>query len=145
MISNAIASVAAFAATAAGASIPPAYPPGIPPEHHEGAVTWVTGGGEADSWKRAERAFPLELVFIEKDHGKSRRLADMPITITDASGKVVFTGPTRGRYFLARLPKGRYRVTTRWDGWTFSRPFHIGSGHQRVVFTWLKGTGRELG
>lgn len=138
---SAIASVAAFAATAAGASIPPAYLAGLPPEHHEGEVTYLTGGltrGAADSMKRAARDFALELVFVEKDDGKPRRLSDMPVTITDAAGKVVFVGPTQGPYFLARPPKGRYTVTTQWDDWKFSRRVTIGSGHQRVVFTWAK-------
>ncbi len=144
---NAIASVAALAATAAGASIAPVPAGGLPPEHHAGIVTYVTGGagGEAGAWKHAAREFPLELVFIEKDNGKSRWLADMPVTITDAHGKVVFAGPTGGTHFLARLPRGRYTVKTRWDGWTFSRPFAIGSRHRRVVFTWLKGTPPKVG
>ena len=145
---NSIAPVAALAATAAGASIPPAYQPGLPPEHHQGDVAYITGGltrEEADSIKRAAQQFPLELVFVEKDGGKPRRLHDVPVTITDARDRVVFDGPSRGPYFIARLPKGRYTVTTQWDDWTFSRPVAIGSGRQRVVFEWRKSAPPRVG
>ena len=60
----------------------------------------------------------------------------MPVRITDDKGKVVFEGQSAGPYFLARLPKGKYVVSTRWDAWSFSREVRIGGERQRVVFAW---------
>ena len=65
---------------------------------------------------------PLELVFVERCGRKESLLADMPVRIVDEQGKVVFEGQSKGPYFHARLPKGRYTVSTRWDAWSSSRP-----------------------
>jgi hypothetical protein len=65
-------------------------------------------------------------------------LGHMPVTITDAGGKVVFDGVSEGPILLARLPRGSYTVTTRWDAWTLSRPITIGEERERVVFDWKR-------
>jgi len=88
--------------------------------------------------KRAAREFALELVFVEKLGRRERPLSDMPVRITDAHGRVVFDGQSKGPCFLARLPRGRYTVSTRWDALSFSRPVSIAGDGQRVVFAWSK-------
>jgi hypothetical protein len=80
--------------------------------------------------------YPLELVFVERRGRRERPLADMPVRIVDAGGKVVFEGRSHGPCLLARLPKGRYTVSTRWDAWACSRPVTLGAQPQRVVFAW---------
>jgi hypothetical protein len=129
------------AATAAAASIPKEQTVSLPQARKVGEVTYLTGGkeeSEALALKRAASRFPLELVFVEKSGKRERHLADMPVRITDAEGRVVFDGLSAGPYFLARLPKGRYVVSTRWDAWSSSRPVKIGGERQRVVFAWSK-------
>jgi hypothetical protein len=136
-----VPAVAAFAATAASASIPPAYEKFLPREQRAGTITYLTGGAtheEANALKRAAQEYPLELVFMERDGRTDKYLSDMPVRITDANGKVVFEGQARGPYFLARLPRGRYTVSTRWDAWSFQRHVSIGRDRQRVVFKWSK-------
>ncbi len=51
---------------------------------------------------------------------------------------MVFAGRTDGPYFLARLPLGRYTVTTHWDSWSFTKPVTLGGERRRVVFEWKK-------
>jgi len=58
---------------------------------------------------------PLELVFVERYGRKENLLADMPVRIVDEHGKVVYEGQSKGPYFHAKLPRGRYTVSTRWD------------------------------
>jgi hypothetical protein len=137
-----VCAVVALAATASYGSVPPAYRDYLPPEETAGAVTYLSGGltrAEADSVKRAAQEYPLEIVFDEKDGGMDRALADMPVKITDTKGRVVFESVSRGPIFLARLPKGRYVVTTKWDDWSFSRRVTIGDDRERVVFEWARG------
>lgn len=145
VLACAVAACAATAAAAAAApTVPPAYRGALPPWHQQGEVTYLSGGAtplEADAVKRAAQEYPLELVFRERDGNAARTLRDMPVTITDARGKVVFDGPSAGPYFLASLPDGRYRVTTQWEGWTFSRAVEIGAARQRVVFDWKRPAG----
>jgi hypothetical protein len=134
-----VAALTGLAATAATAAIPPRYAENLPEPRRAGPVTYITGGtemGEANAIKRAAQEFPLELVFVEKVGRREKHLANMPVRITDEKGKVVFEGESAGPYFLARLPKGKYIVSTRWDAWSFSREVKIGSQRQRVVFAW---------
>ena len=79
---------------------------------------------------------PLELVFVERCGKKENLVGDMPVRILDAQGKVVFDGQSKGPVFQAKLPRGRYTVSTRWDAWSSSRPVTIGSTPQRIVFAW---------
>ena len=136
-----IAAVSGLMATAAGASVPSSYRADLPRAHRSGPVTYLTGGighEEALAMKRAAQDYPLELVFVERKGRKESYLADMPVRIVDDKGKVVFEGQSEGPYFLARLPKGRYTVSTRWDAWSSSRPVTVGKERQRVVFAWGK-------
>lgn len=89
--------------------------------------------------RRAAREHSLELVFVEKAGRRETALSNMPVRITDACGHVVFDGASPGPCFYARLPKGRYTISTRWDAWSWSREVRIGEkGPQRVVFAWSK-------
>ena len=147
MRSHVLPAVAAMAATASFASIPPAYEKHLPPEHTLDGVPFISGGvtpEEEAAVKRESQEWPLEIVFDEHDGKHQRTLEDMPVTITDASGKVVFDGISRGPVMLVKLPKGSYTVTTKWDAWTFSRPVTIGDDRDRVVFEW-KRDGPRLG
>jgi len=140
-IAKLMATLPAFMTPAALASIPEKYAVNLPPQHRSGVVTYRTGGAEpseAVALKRAADEYPLEVVFVERRGRREHPLADMPVRITDDKGAVVFDARTMGPYFLARLPKGRYTVSTRWDAWSFSRPVTIGGGRQRVVFAWSK-------
>jgi len=134
--------MAASAAMAATAAIPPAYQAHLPPAQvSPGGIEYLTGGKTpeaADAVKRAAQEYPLELVFVEQDGGAKRALYDNPVVIRDARGEVVFAGRTDGPYFLARLPEGDYTVTTHWDAWTFTNPVTVGAGRSRVVFDWRK-------
>jgi hypothetical protein len=134
-----LAAASGLLATAASATVlPPGYA-GLPAVHHEGEITYLTGGighDEAQAMKRAAGHYPLELVFVQRDGKKENYLADMPVRIVDARGAVVFEGRSEGPYFLAELPKGRYTVSTQWDAWSFSRHVIVGKEHERVVFEW---------
>jgi hypothetical protein len=135
--------VAASAAMAAPAAIPPAYLAHLPPvERSAGGVEYLTGGKtpeESAAVKRAAQEYPLELVFVEQDGKRKGALYDNPVVIRDAAGSVVFAGRTDGPYFLAKLPPGDYTVTTHWDSWSFTKPVSIGgTDRQRVVFEWKK-------
>lgn len=152
VVSTAVAAFAAAAVIPSEAAIqpdrasdlvPPAYRAALPVEKRQGEVTYIAGGAtekEADAIKRASHDFPLELVFRQTVNGKVKDLDDVPLKISDASGKVVFQGESPGPYFIARLPAGRYTVTAHWDQWDFSKDVTIGGKRDRVVFAWSRDT-----
>ncbi len=138
------------AALVAGSALA-AYPPdALPPEHHDGAVAWVSGGiGQAESqaMRRAASRYPLELLFVARLHRNDDYLASMPVTIRDARGRVVFRGTSHGPYFLARVPAGRYTVTSELNGRRITHPVRVGGPHrhERLVFEWRGSAARDAG
>ena len=136
------AAVALTAATAAFASIPPAYQKYLPPERVQGNVEFISGGRtpqEEAAVKREAQEWPLEVVFYEKDGTKPKTVENIPVKITNAHGDVVFDGLSSGPVLLVKLPKGNYTVTTHWDAWDFSKPVTLGDERERVVFEWKRG------
>ncbi len=128
----------AAGAAAAGQAGAPAAMPAV---HKQGEVSYVSGGvgrDEATAFRHAAKAWPLELVFVQKTGRRDSYLADIPVTIRDAKRRVVYEGRADGPYFLARLPKGDYTVSARWESWNFTRHLHVGDKHQKVVFEWKK-------
>ncbi len=136
-----LAAVSGLVAGAASASVPPPQRGDLPPAQRAGQLTYRTGGARAEevlALKKVAADYPLELVFVERFGRKESYVTDMPVRIVDAGGKVVFEGQSRGPYFLAKLPQGRYTVSTRWDAFSSSRPVTVGKERQRVVFAWGK-------
>jgi hypothetical protein len=76
---------------------------------------------------RPAQVFRLEIVRVSKDGRRRRRLTDIPVAIHEAPGKV------EGPYFLERLAKGRYALTTHYDAWSFMSPVTIDKARRRVV------------
>ena len=79
-------------------------------------VPVVSGGVGQESLARLqarEKEFNLKLVcaLIEGNY-----LADVGVTVSDASGKVVVDHVTEGPILLARLPAGAYTVIARYEG-----------------------------
>ena len=134
-----LAAASSLLATAACANVHAPDRAELPAIHHQGEITYLSGGighDEALAMKHAAGSYPLELVFVQRDGKKEDYLADMPVRIVDAKGAVVFEGRSEGPYFLAQLPKGRYTVSAKWDAWSFSRHVTVGKEHERVVFAW---------
>lgn len=112
----------------------------MPPESRQGAVTFVTGGvGElrAQAFERAAGKYPLALEFIRAAKPRDEFLADVAVTITDASGTAVLTTTAEGPFLLAKLPPGEYQVSATFERSTQERAVKIGdTGHRRIVFEW---------
>jgi len=87
----------------------------------------------------AAAQYPLEVRFEEWHADGKHALYDMPVTVTDANGQVVYEGKSKGPEFRAELPKGRYTVTAKWDDWTFSRTVDVnGRNADPIIFAWDK-------
>ena len=119
----------------------------LPAEQHHGTIAYRSGGigeDEARAMRREASRYPLELLFVARNGKRDEYLADMPITIRDARNDTVFRGRSAGPYFLARLPAGRYTVTSMERGKRETRHVAVkGHGTQRVVFEWKGASSRR--
>jgi len=123
----------------AGLGVQPAYA-ALPPVQHQGNVEFVSGGigiDESTSMKQAEKNYPLSMVFTQHMQGENAYTADVPVTITNASGTTVLQTTTRGPYLLVKLPPGEYTVRSVYNGTELTRRASVGGpGSARLMFEW---------
>ena len=90
----------------------------------------VAGGlaqSEAAAPDRPAKIFHLEIVRVTRDGRRTSRVTDIPVALHDNPAKA------DGPYFLERLAKGRYALTTHYDAWSFMSPVTIDKARKRVV------------
>jgi hypothetical protein len=114
----------------------------LPPEHTNGPVTYMSGGVGSDraaAMKRESSRFPLGLEFVQgKKDQHAMYLADVPVTIKSAEGRVLLDTRSDGPYLLASLPDGHYTISAEHAGKSETRQVQVEHGkHQRVVFEWV--------
>jgi hypothetical protein len=66
-------------------------------------------------------------VSVARGGRRTSRVTDIPVAIRDdpANGD--------GPFFLERLAKGRYALTTHYDAWSFMSPVTIDRARRRVI------------
>jgi hypothetical protein len=103
-------------------------------------VSYVSGGigtESVDRLRSMEKDFSVK-VLCALDTGEY--VADVKVTITDASNKVVLDTVSEGPWLLVRLPPGTYQVGVSHGVRTESRRVTVGSGTLRTVeFRWSAG------
>ncbi|HEX8989216.1 MAG TPA: carboxypeptidase-like regulatory domain-containing protein [Rhodocyclaceae bacterium] len=115
--------------------------PDLPPEQHQGAVSFRTGGigeDESKAMQQAAHQYPLELEFVSRSGDSAGGyLADVDVAIRDAHGSPVLQTRADGPFLLAKLPPGRYTVTAQYQASQLSRRVEIPAhGAQHVLFGW---------
>jgi hypothetical protein len=102
-----------------------------------GQVKFVSGGVGEDSDARMQslgKDFNLRLLFAAKD---GHYLADIAVTITDASGAKVLDAVSEGPWLLAKLVPGAYQITATYAEKSFTRATTIASsGRREIFFRW---------
>jgi hypothetical protein len=83
--------------------------------------------GVAAGPARPAQVFRLEIVRVGRDGRRRSRVTDIPVAIREAPGS------GDGPYFLQRLAKGRYALTSHYDAWSFMSPVTIDKARRRVV------------
>ena len=122
--------VAIASALAAFGCMAPSYAQVQPEKAKSGdaAVAYVSGGVGVDSQERLNSmrsSYNTKLVFTLNE---GNFLANIPVKITDARGRVVVDDVSEGPIFMAKLPAGSYTVMATYDGKTQTRRIQAGSG-----------------
>ena len=98
------------------------------------AVPYVSGGVGEDALARLkarEKEFNLKLVFTLTE---GNYLADVGVSIADASGRPLVEHVTDGPVFMARLPAGTYVVTARYSGNAQTRKVSLSAGRLHTEY-----------
>ncbi|MBE0621148.1 MAG: carboxypeptidase regulatory-like domain-containing protein [Burkholderiales bacterium] len=112
----------------------------LPQARTDGAVTYLSGGigrDEALAMRRAEKNYPLSMVFSAGKHNEY--VADVYVTIKNTAGKAVLNTISDGPIMLVKLPAGKYALTAEMDGKTLHRTAMVsGTGDVQKAFHWPK-------
>ena len=63
---------------------------------------------------------------MARDGRRTSRVTEIPVAVHEDSPK------SDGPYFLERLSKGRYALSTHYDAWSFMSPVTIDKARRRV-------------
>lgn len=106
----------------------------------ETTTNFVNGGigeDEQTMMRNVANEYPLHIEFSKSERGAF--LADIPVSIKDKHGKVVFELQDAGPMLYVRLPKGTYTVYAMYDGETQSGKVTLDGKHnKRVVLHWKR-------
>ena len=109
------------------------------------AVPYVSGGVGEDALARLkarEKEFNLKLVFTLTE---GNYLADVGVSIADASGRPLVEHVTDGPVFMARLPAGTYVITARYSGNAQTRKVSLSAGRLHTEYLrWPSDPGTDF-
>lgn len=100
---------------------------------HAQVLSGGVGSGARERLAQQAQGYELKLVFTSS---RGAYLADVPVQITDAKGKVVADAVSEGPWMFVDLPPGRYNVKASYDGKAESRQVAVGHGQRTVQFRW---------
>ena len=107
-------------------------------------TTYVNGGigkEEKAAMRDLAEQYRLRITFSQRDNGEL--LANVPIAIFDAQGKVVFELATAGPMLFVKLPAAKYQVRATFQGLSEVRQVDLsGSNGKNLYFHW-KGPPRS--
>ena len=95
------------------------------------------GKDQADAMRAVASRYNVRLVLAEARKPSAAFLAAVPVTLTDAEGRVLLRIKTDGPFLFLHLPPGRYSVKAKVTGRTLSRSFAVKSkGAQHIALIW---------
>ena len=103
-----------------------------------GDVYYLSGGvtqNEAQAMQSVASQYNLRVAFIAHT---GQYLADVPVSIKNARGQVLFDGVSDGPMLWVGVPPGRYTVTARHSGQPLVQQVEVGNQMRNpVYFRWL--------
>jgi hypothetical protein len=93
------------------------------------------GESERAALRALSDQFNVRLLFAIQESGKY--LADVQITLMDASGRPILDAVARGPWFFAQLPPGAYRVQVQAQNRIQQQTVRVNDSRQaRLNFYW---------
>ena len=112
----------------------------LPPTRSQGQAEFLSGGigaDEADAIKKAASSWPLMLELAQAGTPAAEYISDVPVTISDESGKIVLDTIAEGPFLLVKLPPGKYSLDATYQSIKLYRQFNIQKGqHEKLTLIW---------
>jgi hypothetical protein len=110
-----------------------------------GDVVYLTGGvthDEAQFMKAAASQYNLRVTFVANT---GQYLANVPVSVKNERGQVVFDGVSEGPMLWIGVPPGKYVVTAQQSGQPQTQRIDVGTQmHSPVFFRWSVTTDSDL-
>jgi hypothetical protein len=109
-------------------------------QHIKNGIPYMTGGiglEERELMKRMSQSYNLKLAFANLG---GHYLSDLLVFINDDGGHQIFETKTTGPWLFVKLPRGKYRVKTDFNGIFRSRWVEVSEELQTVLFHWRNGS-----
>lgn len=117
----------------------------LPLAHAEDTSSNYVNGGIGEEQQTmmhsVAKEFPLHIIFSEGADGAF--IAEVPVTIADKHGKVVFELPDAGPMLYVRLPKGKYVVKAVFNEVAQSSEVMLDGKHGKTVIMHWRGAPEE--
>lgn len=128
-----LATTAAVLLLAGSALVPVAYAADTEGVQQSGGISYVSGGVGADSSDRLNalaKDFNVKLVFALKS---GDYVSEVAVAIVDAAGKSLVNTKAEGPLFLARLPRGNFKISATFGGRTETRTVAISAEKLQTI------------
>ena len=110
---------------------------GLPQEHAQGNISYVSGGigaDEAEMMRQEAARYPLALEMATAVGGpRDAYISEARVDIRDANGNLVLSTTTEGPIMLLRLPSGTYTVNIDWHGTQKRKTVAVASDRRQHV------------
>lgn len=111
---------------------------GLPPEIQTGTgITYLSGGvglDERETLSHIGQDYDLKLGFAEK---AGNYLSDVEVSIKDAESNTILEAISRGPWFFAKLPAGKYTIQATMKGKTHQQVARVTThGQTALYFYW---------
>lgn len=112
----------------------------LPATQTQGEVVFLSGGiggDESEAIKKEAISWPLMLELAQAATPRAEYIGDVPVTISDESGKIVLDTIAEGPFLLVKLPPGKYSLDATYQSIKLYRQLNIQKGqHEKLTLIW---------
>ncbi|BCT68063.1 hypothetical protein [Nitrosospira sp. NRS527] len=112
----------------------------LPATQTQGEVAFLSGGigeDESEAIKKEAISWPLMLELAQAATPRAEYIGDVPVTISNESGKIVLDTIAEGPFLLIKLPPGKYSLDATYQSIKLYRQLNIQKGqHEKLTLIW---------
>ncbi len=135
--------LAAFSTHGFAESDQPSLGTSLPATQTQGEAVFLSGGigeDESEAIKKEAASWPVMLELAQTGVSRAQYISDVPVTITNESGKIVLDTVAEGPFLLVKLPPGKYSLEATYQSIKLYRQLDIRKGqHEKLTQAYSTG------